>query len=135
MAVHGFTRDDMALFVKFAAQDELGQLELSREQVLKLVPVVEFYQCELMWCHLIRWVHQHPDLEVFAKADACSLEVEWDDSVYNAILDEIPLCTQRKVKPPGHMYTFDCQAGLNLGDAKRDSRRYSIRDPRCYPED
>lgn len=46
---------------------------------------------ELMWCHLIRWVwiHQSPDLEVFAKADVGSLEVDWSDDAYDVILDEI----------------------------------------------
>ena len=44
-----------------------------------------------MWCHLIRWVwiHQSPDLEVFAKADVGSLEVDWSDDAYDVILDEI----------------------------------------------
>ena len=91
MLVESFTRDDMVLFVKFASFVVLGHddsglmqhVELSKSAVLRLMPLVDYYSCELLWNYLINWIQQHPDLDVVAAAEKfpATDQIQWNTEV------------------------------------------------------
>ena len=97
MIIPHFSPQDMSLFLKYAAYvvlqiDDLNldaaDSYISREVVIKILPIVDYYACELLWHRLASWILKKPDLELFALAEDCTFKIDWDDRVYGVVTKE-----------------------------------------------
>jgi len=81
LIVNKFCREDMALFLRFAAVNTtpvetsaMGsngsngsnrfEVSLHRAGCMKIMPIVQVYSCEGLWSNLIDWINSRPDLEL-----------------------------------------------------------------------
>lgn len=95
--VNYFSREDMSLFLKFATvfafpgeSKNQFDLTLSRESIVRIMPIVSYYGCDGLWISLISYIEGAPDLLLLVEAEKCAHKsIGWNEQVLCQVIDEI----------------------------------------------
>ena len=116
LKVDKFSRDHMALFLRFASLYALPtegsvtgadvDIGFTRKSIAKVMPIVYFYSCDVLWSKLVERISASPKLELLVQAETISGgPIEWTIHVLRELLSEI-------ITSPASMESITVSKGL-----------------------
>jgi hypothetical protein len=135
LVVDNFSSEQMAFFLRFAAvfayPGSEGSKEfavtLSNESIIKLLPIISFYECDGLWNQLISFICSKPELILLVEAEKCHQKsIDWNEKVLDAVIDEIlskPSVTEKVDVKKGflrHAERGDLTTGMVVLPGKTD---------------